>query len=820
TGIEDAIADGDVSYTLITGNPTSPGDGAYDALGGGAVDNLDITNTDNDIAGVQVNTTTGTTTEIGGATVFRFALSAQPTDDVTIALIGYDDTEGSGPSEVVLTPTNWQIGVQITIMGEDDTIDDGDILYTVETSDVTSTDSAYDALDGSTIPDLQVTNEDNDQAQLTIFDAAVNEDIDAGVLNIPVTLNIGKPGGFSVDYTLVGGSATPIIDFDNNGGTLNFIGNANETVLIVVPIIDDVILENSETFTIQLGLPTDGVALVGDGSAIGTILDDDNCLPSPILDTSVPTNFCDVLEADLDDYVSSIAPAGAELIWSTSSDQSQTSAYRPSEVTVPGTFFGFFLDDDDDCFSPTISVTLVINITPQVLTTTTAERCGSGELVLGATGEIGATLNWYDSPTSMTILGSGNSFTTPTITETTSFFVEATANGCSSERQAVLATVLPLPEAIDQANEVCNDATNGPTILDLDTTLSESLSGVWTLVQAPNNESVIIDSENSVDFENLSIGQYVFSFTTDLTEAPCDGLSVEVAVEVSTCFVDSDLDGLSNAEEADLGTDPNDADTDDDGLTDGEEVLVVDDPSTNAVPENPSNPLDSCDPFLTEGCNADPIDIEVEKSVDFTSRLIGERAEFLIAVTNLSLDRAIDVVISDLIENTSGFDIISSVADSGVYDAATGIWNIPELLGGDTATLSIVVQINRAGELTNTASLLSSVPEDFDASNNSSTVSITSLQTQCVDTGTLCNLFSPNGDGVNDVLLLVGSENFPNNRLQIFDRYGNSVFEARAYDNTWDGTGDNGNLPKGTYYYVLDLGDGSEVTKGWIQIIR
>jgi len=63
-------------------------------------------------------------------------------------------------------------------------------------------------------------------------------------------------------------------------------------------------------------------------------------------------------------------------------------------------------------------------------------------------------------------------------------------------------------------------------------------------------------------------------------------------------------------------------------------------------------------------------------------------------------------------------------------------------------------------------------------------------------------------------------ENFPGNTLEIFDRYGNSVFEAVNYDNSWDGTGNNGELPNGTYFYILNLGDGSEPTKGWLQIIR
>ncbi|QLG44515.1 T9SS type B sorting domain-containing protein [Costertonia aggregata] len=86
--------------------------------------------------------------------------------------------------------------------------------------------------------------------------------------------------------------------------------------------------------------------------------------------------------------------------------------------------------------------------------------------------------------------------------------------------------------------------------------------------------------------------------------------------------------------------------------------------------------------------------------------------------------------------------------------------------------------------------------------------------------GKVYNQFSPNGDGRNEFFVISGIANFPNNSLQVFDRYGNKVFEANRYDNTWDGTGNNGDLPRGTYFYLLDLGNGTDVRKGWIQIIR
>ncbi|MGB5498823.1 MAG: gliding motility-associated C-terminal domain-containing protein, partial [Maribacter sp.] len=113
-----------------------------------------------------------------------------------------------------------------------------------------------------------------------------------------------------------------------------------------------------------------------------------------------------------------------------------------------------------------------------------------------------------------------------------------------------------------------------------------------------------------------------------------------------------------------------------------------------------------------------------------------------------------------------------------------------------------------------------SSPVDIILENNEASVEIVVNERSNNESGFLFNQFSPNGDGTNDFLIVNDIQDYPNNSIEIYDRYGNQVFEARPYDNTWDGTRDNNDLPKGTYFYVLDLGDGSEISKGWIQIIR
>lgn len=91
-----------------------------------------------------------------------------------------------------------------------------------------------------------------------------------------------------------------------------------------------------------------------------------------------------------------------------------------------------------------ISTTSTITI-PQITTTTNGERCGSGSVILLATASSG-TVNWYTTPTGGTPIFSGNSFTTPVLTTTTNYYVDALPLGCSvGSRTLVTASINALP---------------------------------------------------------------------------------------------------------------------------------------------------------------------------------------------------------------------------------------------------------------------------------------------------------------------------------------------------------------------------------------
>ena len=87
------------------------------------------------------------------------------------------------------------------------------------------------------------------------------------------------------------------------------------------------------------------------------------------------------------------------------------------------------------------------------------------------------------------------------------------------------------------------------------------------------------------------------------------------------------------------------------------------------------------------------------------------------------------------------------------------------------------------------------------------------------------NVITPNGDGVNDVFKLDLPEQLGEcTIIQVFNRWGQKVFSAISYNNIttrWDGRNDgNDDLPHGTYYYVIDLNDGTEPMTGHVTILR
>ncbi len=85
------------------------------------------------------------------------------------------------------------------------------------------------------------------------------------------------------------------------------------------------------------------------------------------------------------------------------------------------------------------------------------------------------------------------------------------------------------------------------------------------------------------------------------------------------------------------------------------------------------------------------------------------------------------------------------------------------------------------------------------------------------------NTFTPNGDGINDLWLIPGIDDYPGAEVLIFDRWGQRIYNSTGYREPWDGTADGARLPDATYYYHIQLNQlegQSPPYTGFISIVR
>jgi gliding motility-associated-like protein len=86
----------------------------------------------------------------------------------------------------------------------------------------------------------------------------------------------------------------------------------------------------------------------------------------------------------------------------------------------------------------------------------------------------------------------------------------------------------------------------------------------------------------------------------------------------------------------------------------------------------------------------------------------------------------------------------------------------------------------------------------------------------------LPNGMSPNGDGINDNLHVRGLEDFPVNKLLVYNRWGSLIYEENNYsnDSPWEGVNNGGEqIPEGTYFVIVELPDRDNL-RGYLELRR
>ena len=95
-------------------------------------------------------------------------------------------------------------------------------------------------------------------------------------------------------------------------------------------------------------------------------------------------------------------------------------------------------------------------------------------------------------------------------------------------------------------------------------------------------------------------------------------------------------------------------------------------------------------------------------------------------------------------------------------------------------------------------------------------ISLTDMAGDCIK---IPNVFTPNGDGVNDTWIIENIEMFPDATVYVFNRWGQMLYKGTGNDEPWDGSYRGHYVPAGTYLYIVDLYQKTEAYKGTVTVI-
>ncbi len=325
----------------------------------------------------------------------------------------------------------------------------------------------------------------------------------------------------------------------------------------------------------------------------------------------------------------------------------------------------------------------------------------------------------------------------------------------------------------------------------------------------PNGETTDPNVADT-DGDSISDGQEAQD-GTDPNDS-CDSVG-GIPVGASDC----DNDGLTNDEETTVGTDPNNPDTDGDGLTDGEEVNNVDDPNTGESPDGTSDPLNPCDPdSLDAACNDTDRD-------DLTN---DEEATLGTDPNNPDTDGDGINDGQEVLDNTNPLDDCDSVGGTslGTSDCdEDGLTNDEEATAGTDPD-----KADTDGDGINDGQEVTDGTNPLDPCDS---IGGTPPAGAACDLEIISDYIVPGSQG-DSVFRIRNIEQFPDNTVRIYNRWGVLVYETKGYDNSGNAFVGISNgratisveneLPVGVYFYIVNYNDNGTVKTldGYLYINR
>ncbi|TXN34248.1 T9SS type B sorting domain-containing protein [Flagellimonas hymeniacidonis] len=430
-------------------------------------------------------------------------------------------------------------------------------------------------------------------------------------------------------------------------------------------------------------------------------------------------------------------------------------------------------------------------------------------------------------------------------TDTFDYTVCNTSGACSTA--TVTVDVLPIVDAFDDSVTTEQDISVDIDVLANDNDLP--VSGTLTTT-TPTNGTIIINENATLgnpsdDFITYTpnpgyLGPDAFDYTICDGSGNCSTATVTILVNPPGINLDSDNDGIvdsfedlnsdgdndpsTNPTDTDGDTIPDylDIDSDDDGIPDNIEaqttigyiapsLVDADDNGLDDAYENGGNvgliPVDSDVDGIPDYVDDDSDNDNVPDSIEGHD----QDQDGIADVTFIGSDKdndglddgfeggiAIDIDVNDEI-NDPTTDLIDTDFD--------GVPDYRDADDDDDGIETIDEDLDLDGNYANDDSDADGIPNYLDSD----------LDQSQVDDIDVINVITPNGDGIHDVLTINNLENYPNNTVKIYNRWGVLVYVTKAYNtigNVFDGTSEgrvtvdqDNKLPVGTYFYIIDYED-------------
>jgi gliding motility-associated-like protein len=618
-----------------------------------------------------------------------------------------------------------------------------------------------------------------------VWTAPATGSLNNTTINNPVA---NGSGVFTVQVTntvsgCVSATETVTITADANVPTLNATSSntaicSNQTVTLSITGADTYTwstTENTSTITVTPATTTtysvSGTNTLTGCSNITNVTI--NVTPTPTLNVAASaTTICE-------GNTTTLTLTGATSYTVTNPSQTTTGTITLSP-TAQTTYT--IVGDASGCATTTETITINVNALPTVAASNTI-TCSGSPVTLSATGA--DTYNWQPTgATTNTTSVSPTTNTTYTVTGTN------TVTGCTSTLTTADVTVNQLPNITANANPNTT-CTSGTVNLNAATTGTTAITNyTWTIGNGVDNTN---QNQGSITFPASGLTTGTYTYTVVATDANgCVSLQATTTLDIiDTPNANFDLSDLSICQNENGTISINTPQTG-----------VTYDWNINGQAITNTNPL-TVPSTITSA--AGTYTVNVIAGIGTCTNA----AANTLTVNALPTISLVNPTVTECVNTTAQLDV------AGPNATYTYNWtNGSNTSTGPNLNVNPLTQAS-AGSYTVTAT-------DQNGCVNRTIGAIDAQE--CITE--VPEIFTPNGDGKNDGFVIKNIENFPDNKLKIFNRWGNLVYEKNGYLNEFEGFANTGDqvgkskLPSGTYYVVLEYGDQKTETYNGILVLQ